>query len=67
MNESFKTVFTEEDFTELNRTLHYTGLLDIIVHKQEIGRILENLDARKMMGLDGMSGWALKECKDQLL
>ncbi|MPC20626.1 hypothetical protein E2C01_013578 [Portunus trituberculatus] len=68
MNDSFKTVFTEEeDFTEPNRTLHCTGLHEIIVHKQEIGKLLENLDVRKAVRLDGVSGWAVKECKDQLL
>ncbi|MPC52641.1 hypothetical protein E2C01_046516 [Portunus trituberculatus] len=67
MNESYKTVFIEEDeFTEPNRTLHCQGLQEIIVHKQEIGRLLKNLDVRKAMGPDGVSGWALKECKDQL-
>ncbi|MPC21783.1 hypothetical protein E2C01_014778 [Portunus trituberculatus] len=50
MHESFRTVFTEkEEFEEPNRTLHCTGMQDIIVHKQEIGR-LENLDVRKAMG-----------------
>ncbi|MPC76816.1 hypothetical protein E2C01_071248 [Portunus trituberculatus] len=68
MNESFKIIFTEEkDFTKPNRTLHCQGLQEIIVHKEEIGRLLENLDVRKAMGPDGVSGWALKECKDQLL
>ncbi|MPC58306.1 hypothetical protein E2C01_052303 [Portunus trituberculatus] len=68
MNESVKTVFIEEeDFTEPNRTLHCTGLQEIIVHKQEIGGLLENLNVRKAMGPDGVSVWALKECKDQLL
>ncbi|MPC43836.1 hypothetical protein E2C01_037490 [Portunus trituberculatus] len=65
---SFKSVFNEkQEFTEPNRALHCQSLQEIIEHKQEIGRLLENLHARKTMGLDGMSGWALKECKDQLL
>ncbi|MPC48860.1 hypothetical protein E2C01_042646 [Portunus trituberculatus] len=57
----------EEDFTEPNMSLHCQALQKIIVHKPEIGRLLENLDVRKVMGPDGVSGWALKECKDQLL
>ncbi|MPC57721.1 hypothetical protein E2C01_051708 [Portunus trituberculatus] len=36
MNESFKTVFTEDDdFTELNRTLNCQGLQEIAVHKED--------------------------------
>ncbi|MPC15073.1 hypothetical protein E2C01_007856 [Portunus trituberculatus] len=63
MNESFKTAFTEEeDFTEPNRILHCQGLRKITVHKEEIGRLLENLDVRETMGPDGVSGWALKQC-----
>ncbi|MPC09655.1 hypothetical protein E2C01_002271 [Portunus trituberculatus] len=54
-------------FVDPNRTLCCRGLQEIIVHKREIGRLLENLDVRKAMGLDGVSGWPLKECKDQLL
>ncbi|MPC51258.1 hypothetical protein E2C01_045103 [Portunus trituberculatus] len=60
INESFKTVFTEEEFTESNRTLHCQGLQEIMVHKQ-FGRLLENLDVRKVMGQDGVSVWALQE------
>ncbi|MPC68942.1 hypothetical protein E2C01_063154 [Portunus trituberculatus] len=48
-------------------TLHCTGLQEIIVHKQEIGRLLQNLDIRKVMGPDGVSGQALMKWKDQLL
>ncbi|MPC47772.1 Serine protease 45 [Portunus trituberculatus] len=48
MNESFKTMFTEEEeFAEQNRALHCRGLQEIIVHKEDIGRPLENLDVRK--------------------
>ncbi|MPC78159.1 hypothetical protein E2C01_072641 [Portunus trituberculatus] len=57
----------EEEFTEPNRTLRCRGLQEIIVHKEDTGRLLDNLDVRKGMGPDGVSGWALKECKDHLL
>ncbi|MPC71792.1 hypothetical protein E2C01_066082 [Portunus trituberculatus] len=68
MNESFKTVFTQEkEFTETNRTLRYQGLQEIIVQKEDIGRLLDNFDVRKAMGLDGISGWAVKEFKEELL
>ena len=38
-----------------------------MVQKQDVGRFLENLDVRKAMGPDGVSGWTLKECKEQLV
>ncbi|MPC46439.1 hypothetical protein E2C01_040159 [Portunus trituberculatus] len=53
MNESFKTVFTEENFAEPNRTLHCRGLQETIVHKEDIKRLLDNLDVRKSNG----AGW----------
>ena len=37
------------------------------MQKQDVGRLLENLDVRKAMGPDGVSGWILKECKNQLI
>ena len=68
MNDSFVTVFTaEDDFTEPNRTSHCQGLQEITVHKKEIRRLLDKLDVRKAMGPDGVSGWVLKEYKEQLL
>ncbi|MPC35403.1 hypothetical protein E2C01_028825 [Portunus trituberculatus] len=52
-SERFKTMFTEkEEFKEPNRTLHRQGLQEITVHKEKIGRLLENLDVRKVMGPD---------------
>ena len=38
-----------------------------MVQKQDVGRLLENLDVSKAMGPDGVSGWTLKECKEQLI
>ncbi|MPC40584.1 hypothetical protein E2C01_034146 [Portunus trituberculatus] len=37
------------------------------MHIEDIRRLLDNLDVRKAMGPDGVSGWALKEYKEQLL
>ena len=68
MNESFKSVFTvEEQFIEPNTTEAEGGLKEVVVQKQDVGRLLENLDVRKAMGPDGVSGWTLKECKEQLV
>ena len=38
-----------------------------MVQKQDVGRLLGNLDVRKAMGPDGVSGLTLKECKEQLI
>ena len=38
-----------------------------MVQKQDVGRLLGNLDVRKAMGPDGVSDWTLKECKEQLI
>ncbi len=39
----------------------------IIVSKEEIYKMMEELDVRKAMGPDGISGLVLKECKKQLI
>ena len=69
MNESFKWVFTEEtSFVEPPRDAeHQEGMQDIKVDRQEIRKLLENLDVRKAIGPDDVSGWILKECRDQLV
>ena len=38
-----------------------------MVHKQDVGRLIGSLDERKAMGPDGVSGWTLRKCKDQLI
>ncbi|MPC25418.1 hypothetical protein E2C01_018530 [Portunus trituberculatus] len=46
-------MFTEEEeFAEPNRTLHCQGLQEIIEHKEDIRRLLDNLDVRKAKGVD---------------
>ena len=68
MNESFKTVFTiEEDFEEPSMEVPQGGMHKLEVHKQEIGKKMEKLDVRKAMGPDGVAGWILKECKNQMI
>ena len=39
---------------------------DFQVNIQEINNILKTLDGRRAMGPDGVSGWILKECRDEL-
>ena len=67
MNESFKLLYSEEVFTEPNMIEAHEGFKEVMVQKQDVGRLLENLDVRKAMGPDGVSGWTLKECKEQLV
>ena len=38
-----------------------------MVDKQEISRILEKVDVRKALRPDGVSGWTLRECREQLV
>ena len=45
----------------------HEGFQEVMVQKQDIGRLLENLDIRNAMGLDGVSSWTLRECEDQLI
>ena len=66
MNESFKSVFTEEEeFREPNMTEAWEGFKEVVVQKQDVGRLMGSLDVRKAMEPNGMSGWTLRECKDQ--
>ena len=68
MNDSFKSVFSEEGtFIEPNMTEAQGGFKEVVVQKQDVGRLLGNLDVRKAMGPDGVSGWTLKECKEYLI
>ena len=71
MNECFRSVFSVEmDFTEpYSETVQQRGrgMQRVLVQRQEIDKLLEKLDARKAMGPDGVSSWALKECREQLV
>ena len=68
MNESFKSVFNvEEEFVESIVEERQEGLQEVRVERQEIGKLLEKLDVRKAMGPDGVSGWTLRECREQLV
>ena len=65
MNERSKSVFAEEEpFTKPNMTEAHEGFKDVVLQKQDVGRLLGSLDIRKAMGLDGVSGWTLRECKE---
>ncbi|MPC40491.1 hypothetical protein E2C01_034051 [Portunus trituberculatus] len=56
MNESFKSVFyEEEEFIESNNQATQEGLRDSVVEKQKIRELLEKVDIRKAMGPDGVT------------
>ena len=68
MNESFRTVFSmEEEFMQPRREETREGIHELQVEKGEIYKLMEKMDVRKAMGPDGVSGWILKECKEQLV
>ena len=63
MNESFKQVFTEEEaFTEPSMIEAQEGFKEVVVQKQDVGRVMGSLDVRKAIGPDGVSGWTLRSC-----
>ena len=73
MNKCFQSVFTEEsEFIELKSELMDStsrgrnGLVRVQTSKEEVEKLLEELDTRKSGGPDGVSGWVLKECKQQM-
>ena len=68
MNQGFKTVFcVEEAFTEPRGDVGVSGLKEVQVERKEIKIILEKLDIKKAMGLDGVLNWTLKECSKELV
>ena len=68
MNKCFQTVFTREsDFVEGDEEPYPgNGLERVQTTTEEVTKLLEELDVRKSGGPDGVSGWVLKECKQQL-
>ena len=66
MTESFKSVFTEDAFTGPSVVEAHDESQEVLVQKQDTGKLLGSLDIRKAMGPDGVSGWTLRKCKEQL-
>ena len=59
-----RKIFT---FTEPNMTEAQEGFKEVMVQKEDVGRLMGSLDVRKAIGPDGVSGWTLRECKNQLI
>ena len=67
LNNNFCKVFTKEEHFTGERPTEIKQMQDIMVTKEDIEKIINNLDINKSMGPDGISGRLLKECKAQLL
>ena len=68
MNEKFQSVFVlEDDHQPPIDGKKAPDMEEIIVERQEILDMLKKLDVRKSMGSDGVNGWILKECADQMV
>ena len=66
-NRSFNEVFTrEKEFVRPRGVQDQGRMEDLQVTIQEINNILNSLDGKKATGPDGVSGWILKECRDEL-
>lgn len=67
MNSCFQAVFPNEGNFEDSEQKEPIANLDMIkVTTKKITKIMENLHVRKFMGLDNISYWVLRECKDYL-
>ncbi len=67
LNEKFHLVFTKE--TQFNESKYKTSvkqMQETTVSKEEIYKMIEELDVRKATGSDGIPGFLLKESRKQL-
>ena len=68
MNRNFQGVFTEEGEFELDdRIVDDNGLYEVKVYQREILKLMEGLEVNKAPGPDGVTGWILRECREQLV
>ena len=68
MNKSLSSVYTvEEDFIEPDIVTQALKIEGIKVEKGEVLKILKKVDPNKAMGPDGVSGWILKECAEEIV
>ena len=69
MNNSLHSVFiTDEDFIEPELITDDDRKIDTITFQQEeVLKLMKGLDVRKAVGPDGISGWVLKECAEELV
>ena len=68
MNEQLQSVFVlEDEFAIPEEDRRIPKVPDITVKEHEVLKLMKELDVRKAMGPDGVAGWILKECADQLV
>ena len=68
LNKKFQEVFTPEtEFNEPHRNDKARKMIDFSVRKEQLMKIIKNLDGNKAIGPDGVSGHIIKECREQLI
>ncbi len=67
LNDFFQSVFTGEGTfgRPVTADVRVEGLSEIEVTVDEVRIMMEDLDARKAQGPDGVSDWVVKGCRDQ--
>ena len=67
LNKNFQKVFTtESDLKKPQRQVRKNVMLEIRISREEIEEMNE-LDERKAIGTDGVSGYVLKECRQEII
>ena len=67
LNKNFQSVFTNETEYQQHRDERETRMLEFRVNKQEVMKLMKELKERKALDPDGVSGFILKECRNQLV
>ena len=68
LNKNFQKVFTKEsEFQQLQRERRETEIREVKVCRDEIMKLMKDLEERKATGPDQVSGHILKECRHQLI
>ena len=67
LKKNFQKVFTaESDFEKPQRQVRKNEMWEIKISKKEIEEMMKEVDERKAIGPDGVSGYILKECRQQM-
>ena len=68
LNKNFQNVFPSEiEFRHPQERKENKELWEIKVGRHEIKEVLKNLEERKAIEPDGVSGYVSKECREQLI
>ena len=67
LNKNFQKVFTtESDFKKPQGQVRKNEMWEIKISKKEIEQMMKELDERKAIEPDGVSGYILKECRQEM-